>query len=331
MQTRLDRLRGVRTQSDTDAEIRDQKRFGSGLDALKAILNNPVLKGKLTIRKTSDDALVVVNDEDETQVLIGTQTAGSLSNPIFLIGANIVDIFTYGLKIFGNKGDVVAPLGFHYTATENFARWESGAHHEPGGTTLTTVGSAAWTAGGTIVNDDSSTGSWALYTTAASIGDAQGPNGPLLYRTDQGIEALFRVKMGGDITSQRVWIGLFDGNPSASSTPALNFAGFRYVAGTDTTWRAYTGDGANRTNEDTTIVVAADQTYYLRLRLTSTEAQMIIGLPGINDSFTNGTFTTAITTTLPTMTTRMSPYIRITALAASARSLRFGFFRALSR
>ena len=320
---RLDRLRGVRTQADTDAELRDQRRFGAGRDALKRILEFPTVIGKLTIRKTSDDAFAVVNDEDQTQVLIGTQTGPTTNTqPVLLIGPEITDLFTYKFKVFGDYGHINAEDGFVQTSTHHFAKFHSGVRHDAGATTLTTIGTTAWTAD--APTDDSTTvAPWGRWTTSAALGDARGPNGPLAYLSPWKAEAFFRISMSSDITSQRVWVGLFSADPSGSSTPNLHFAGFRYVAGTDTTWRAYTGDGANRTNEDTTIAVQASTSYNLRVRLTSTQAQLIIGLPGVNDGFVNGTWTRTITTTLPSTTQLLAPYVRITNLAASSRWIRF--------
>lgn len=331
--TDLDRRRGIRTQRDTDRDLRKQEKYGGSQDLLKRVTVNPEIKGKLTIQKQSDRALEIQNAEGLTQFIVGTQNeVNGTATPFFLIGGNAVDVFTFGLKVFGFDGDIRAPSGFLNMKTHSFARWSSGCHHVPGGTTLEVQGEPAWTQGGTIVSDDEADGSWALYTTAATIGSSMGPNGTARFRTDQEVEALIRIKTGSAVTNQRLWFGLFASDPALDDLPAQHFAGFRYsTAAGDTTWKCLTGDGAAGTPVDSTISVAANQTYYLRLRLNATSAKFIIGLPGVNDGFVNGTQTMVLTANLPTLTTRLTPFNRIAATNNAARGFRFGFANFVTR
>lgn len=322
--THLARVHGVLTQAETDREMRRQAKYGDGQSRLGKVIENVLFKGRTVFQRNSDESIRINNDTGDTQFLFGTQ--GGI-NPVFLIGNDIIDSVTgYTIKYFGLRGDQYLN-GLLSSANVDISKWYCGCHHSPNGTTLETYGMPAWTVDGAIISDDSGSNSWARFTTAAVIGDDKGANGDLRYRTDQGFELMFRVATGSDISSQRVWVGVFASDPAGTNTPLQNFIGFRYVGGTDTNWICYTGDGAARTNTDSGVAVTANTSYYLRLRVTATEAQHSLGMPNVGAGTTN--FSTA--TTLPAVAAYMAPYVRITALAASARSFLFGTFNGLGR
>lgn len=321
---RADRRLGIRTQRDTDAEIRDLQRYAGGSDLVKRILTNPTIKGRVIIQKDSSEALRINNDLGQTQLLVGLQ--GGL-NPFLAMGTAIdASGNGYTFKLFALRGDAYLN-GLVSSANVDISKWYCGCHHVPGGTTLEVQGMPAWTVDGTIASADSASGSWASFTTAATLNDDKGAFGDARFRSDQGYEAMFRVATGPVITNQRVWVGMFASDPAQDSSPLQNFIGFRYLAGTDTNWSLQTGDGTARTSTDSGIAVTADTSYYLRLRVTASAAMLSIGMPNVGSGTVNFTHTTNV----PVSTTRLTPYVRITALAGAARSFLFGMANFLSR
>jgi hypothetical protein len=271
--THLDKAKGIRTQADTDAQLRDLERYSTSEALFAAVTNDPTFEGTVSV----------------------------------LGGAVFDDLIT--------------------AANIDITKWSCGCHHVPGGTTLEVQGMQAWTAGGAITSGDSPFGSYAIYDTAAVIGDAQGPNGSARFRRDQNVDALFMVRTGNDITSQRVWVGLFESDPSGSSTiTTQNYIGFRYLAGTDTNWRLETGDGAAHTVQDSGISVDFFTGYLFLIRATSTQVTFSVGVQQSGVSMPTKVFTT----NLPTSSLLLSPFVRITALAASSRSLAFSKFNAMA-
>lgn len=326
----LERVSGYQRQRDVlrDFSVLRRNDDEQGLSGSSQFTVN---ERALVVRAQGDQSLAVWQNEALRQLLFGTQVqAGFADNPIFMVGEDISDIFTYRLKVFGSRGHTHAPSAMAQYATVNPAKRHSGTNKNAGATTLTTWGAPAWTAG-TFTSQDTTTDLWGQWTTSGTINDAVGPNGTTEYGSALKTEAFFRVQMGSSIANQRVWIGNFSGDPSGSSTPALDFGGVRYVAGTDTNWIAYSGDGTSRTNSDTGVAVATNQAYNIWVRTYPTFVQIVLGLPGVNDGFMNGTVSTTITTNLPRTSVLLAPYVRITNItSAAAVSLRFGHFNATS-
>lgn len=199
------------------------------------------------------------------------------------------------------------------------SRWESGAHHDPGATTLSTKGSVAWTAG-TGTSADTSVGSWLNYATTNVSGNANGPNGPLAYRSDWGIDCTFHVNVI-DVTSIRLWIGLFVSDPSGTATPPQEMAGFRFDTGAgDTAWQCRVRD-ATTAQTTTSGVAVSTGNYLLRMLITTSAIRFYI----------DDVFVVQHTANLPGGSTLLAPWVRVTTLAAAIKNVRFGFFNALSR
>jgi hypothetical protein len=125
-----------------------------------------------------------------------------------------------------------------------------------------------------------------------------------------------RFKTGADITNIRLWLGLFSGNPSGAADPALHIAGFRYDTGVDGTafLRTVTKDGTTINAAASTLAMAADTKYLLRIELDASEVRF----------YSSGTLLATHTANLPTASQTMAPCVTLTNLAASSRSFRYG-------
>jgi hypothetical protein len=120
------------------------------------------------------------------------------------------------------------------------------------------------------------------------------------------------MKMSADISSQRVWFGLFSGDPMASDLPVLHIAAFRYsTAAGDVNWQAVTGGGAAAVT-DTGIAVVADTIYVLKMQVNITTVFFYI----------NDVLVATRTTSLPTSTTPLRWILAIRNLVAVSRSIR---------
>lgn len=199
------------------------------------------------------------------------------------------------------------------------------AHADPGAATLSVSGTAAWTLGTGATNGDISvTGPFVNWATAATTNDAKGPNGPVVTQSGWGFDAAFRVRVV-DITTVRLWIGLFDSDPSGTDGPSNNHAAFRFsTSGADDGnghWRASTGDGAAGGRTDTGFSIAANNTYLLR---------MVGDATGV-DFYINDAYQVRRTTNPPTSTAGLSPYVRVTTLANAIKNLRLSTFGCLTR
>lgn len=196
-------------------------------------------------------------------------------------------------------------------------RWLAGAHANPGASSLSALGSVAWTLTGTASNADASDGPWVSLATAATAGSVAAVAGPLLARRDWAtadapIEAEWVVKLSST-ADVRFWIGLFSGDPSGSNTPSLSFAGFRYVAGSDADFRCYAGDGTDRSQVGTGV---APDTAAHRFRVVVATAVVYY--------FIDDRFVGQVSANLPQASALLAPRVSLTTLVAAAKSLRFG-------
>lgn len=91
-------------------------------------------------------------------------------------------------------------------------------------------------------------------------------------------EIAVNFKTDSDLTSLRIWVGLFSADPSASDTTgASQYVGFRYSTATsDTNWRCMSRDGTTIENNDSGVAVAADTHYLFRIVCTPTSAKFYI-------------------------------------------------------
>ena len=209
----------------------------------------------------------------------------------------------------GNDGAPGPSVPFLYTVRE------LQVVKNPGAATVTAVGLTAPTvvAGKTL---DGTDGPWVSCTTTTTSGTI----GSILsaytqVREDWSPEYIAKIKTGPDVTNVRIWVGLFSATPTASATPNLHLAAFRYDTGTDLTafWRCATfaGTGSSGTTTTTTRAIAANTVYTLRLKLTTTSCAFYV----------NDTLVATNLATLPTSTTLLGYGTTITNLTTAVKSL----------
>lgn len=127
-------------------------------------------------------------------------------------------------------------------------------------TTLTVAGTAALAA--------DSDGPFLRYTTGAANGNAAGFASTFdVARRDWQPELEVVLKTEPDISNLRIWAGLFSAEPSASDNPAVQRAGFRYLAAGGALWYLSTRDASTELATQTGVAVEASRTYVLRLEL----------------------------------------------------------------
>ena len=185
----------------------------------------------------------------------------------------------------------------------------------PGAATVTAVGLTA----PTIVagkNADDATAPWVACTTTT----VSGTIGSILsaYTQVRGSwypEYIAQVKTHTDITSSRIWVGLFSATPTASSAPNISAAAFRYATDVDLTpvWRCVTiaGTGSSAQVTTTTTAIATSTAYTLRLRLTPTSCLFYV----------NDVLVATHSSVVPTGSTLLGYGNAITGLTTSTRYL----------
>lgn len=219
-------------------------------------------------------------------------------------------------KVLGVDSSVSPAIGW-YTPRPLLSERQMQVLTNAGATTLTTLGfTAAPTASGTPTNVDDADGPLINYQSGAVSGNVGGLNSAAtVCRRDWQPTFFARIKTPATITLNRFWIGLFSGAPTASATPAVHLAGFRYDTTADGTafWRLATDDsGGAPTLTTTTVAVAADTVYDMAIRLISSGVKFWI----------NNTYLGQHTTDLPTSTTMLSWYVTVTTLTGAARNIK---------
>lgn len=193
-----------------------------------------------------------------------------------------------------------------------------------GAATVSVLNTAAITtsgAGGAAVHDGV-TGHFVQHTTGATSGNTGGwlTGSNDEFRLQNTGDCTFVMRTGGDISSTRLWVGVFSGGPSGSDDPAAtHLLGFRYSTGVpETTWKACSKDGTTLNPSDTLVTVAIDTTYYFRIKATSTTSVDFY----LGTSSTNLALVATKTTNLPTTTTALGFAMQITTLTNAARAIR---------
>lgn len=199
----------------------------------------------------------------------------------------------------------------------NFTEREMEVLTNMGVNTLTTVGfTAAPTVTGTPTNVDDADGPLNNYQSGAVSGNVGGLNSAAaVCRRDWLPKLICRAKTPASIATARFLIGLYSGVPTASATPAVHLAGFRYDTVADGTafWRCVTDDASGTpTVTVTTVAVAINTAYVFRIVLSATDVKFYI----------NGVLVATHTTHLPTATTALFWYTTVTTLAASAQNIK---------
>ena len=180
-------------------------------------------------------------------------------------------------------------------------------------TTAEAVGMATPTVTGTGAQDDLSSGPFIRYDTSSSINSDAGWQGATNgTRTDWNPVMTAYVGTDGTITSIRIWIGLFSGDPMASADPALHIAAFRYDTVADGTafWRCVTKDGTTINVTTTTIAIAADAVYNLRIDARNSASIKF---------YINGVLAATHTTNVPTSSTDLQAHAELRNLTGASR------------
>ena len=177
---------------------------------------------------------------------------------------------------------------------------------------------------GTRTSDDTSNGgSWLTLATGGVSGQNAGVETSYQILIRNWLpQCQYAIKTGASIADVRFWIGLTE-NYIGGTAPVGHSAAFTrhgawfcYDTGVHGTafWRTITGDGSNVTvNTNSAMGIAVDTTYDLRLEFASSSVAFYI-----NDALVE-----THTTNLPALGSLMGHTVRLTTLAASAKSFQF--------
>lgn len=151
-----------------------------------------------------------------------------------------------------------------------------GVNARPNSTTTDAYGVAISPFQDTIANNDDASGPFIRRNTGASSGNSAGfnfNNGAFIW-IDWLPQLFTKLKTFTDISSTRIWIGCFSGNPVGSDDPVVDAIGFRYSTGaSDTTWKAYSNDSSGGgTVTDTGVTVSLGTVYLFAIVVESTSS-----------------------------------------------------------
>ena len=151
----------------------------------------------------------------------------------------------------------------------------------PGANAFTQVGNPqTYSGAGSTANAADADGEYLAFTTSTSAGDAQKRIASVLTTTrrDRSPEIVCHMKTGASIANVRVWAGFFNSDPTLTATPAAAHAGFRYDTTADGTafWRTSTHDGATQEVQTTTVAIAANTKYRLRIEFGVSDVKFYV-------------------------------------------------------
>ncbi len=180
-------------------------------------------------------------------------------------------------------------------------------------TTAEAVGLAAPTATGSAAQNDGATGPFIQYDTSSSINSDAGWNGASTgIRADWNPVMTAYVATDAVITSVRIWVGMFSADPMGAADPSLHIAAFRYDTVADGTafWRCVTEDGTTISVTITTIAIAVDTPYNLRIDVRDKTSIKF---------YINGILAATKGVNLPTTTTDLQVHAELRNLTAASR------------
>ena len=200
------------------------------------------------------------------------------------------------------------------------ARRHSLHQKDVGATTITSFGHAAPTSSATTSSADDADAPWLNHATGTVSGNNSGLLSANYTHVQRGWEAEFVTLVRIDpslITTVRNWVGLFSGDPSASSMPAVHLVGFRYDTGVDGTayWRACSSNGSTSTVVATSVAVVANAVYLMRIVCSNVTGDVRF--------YINGLLVATLNTNLPTASQGLGYAVRVTTLAAAARNIKW--------
>jgi hypothetical protein len=191
----------------------------------------------------------------------------------------------------------------------------------PGAATVTTVGfAAAPTLTATASNADDADGPYLNHATSGTSGNPSGVVSAFtVCRRDWFPCYTTAIKLdSANVTTSRLWIGLFSASPDASATPAIHLAAFRYDTTADGTafWRCCTDNASGApTVATTTVAITANTRYVMRIDCNASPVEVRF--------YINNILVATNVLKLPTATTLLGYGNRITTLANSARNLKW--------
>lgn len=231
-----------------------------------------------------------------------------------------------GLSVLGTPNQIfgvnASGTALEYKDIPGYNEEQLLAHNQitknPGATTVTTIGfAAAPTLTATTSSVDDASGPLLNHATSTTSGNASGViSAYTICRRDWIPTYETIIRTGAAITSIRLWIGLFSASPDASSDPAIHIAAFRYATDADGTafWRTVTKDGTTINAVESSVAIAADTVYRLRIRV-NTAGEVLF--------FINGTLIATHTTQLPGATTLLGYGNRVTTLTNASRAIKW--------
>lgn len=230
----------------------------------------------------------------------------------------------FPLHTVEDRGSNVAGLKVLPRADARNIRW---LQAENGGYQY--VGTAAYTSSGTLAASGDVETLFTQNTSAAvTINTAYGLiSASAFAQTRWDPTFIIVMKTGPLVTSVRHQFGLFSAAPSLTSDTInpTHSVFFRYSTNaSDTTWQLVTSNASGMTVTDTTVPVAIDSLYILRVQITGNGALVTADIA----TSIGGAFSTPVSTalTLPTNSQALSVYLRHVNAAAATRIHKMGRF-----
>lgn len=220
-----------------------------------------------------------------------------------------------GIPTVGTSGGITRRMMSHWTRV--LRSWLS----DPA--TATTITNLGFVAAPTVLGTQSSSPGtkrdFDAFTTAASIGATGGIISAAFTYTRRAYEPTLvqAIRTQGSIADVRIWVGFFGADPTGSATAPANTAAFRYDTAADGTafWRTVTSDATTPTVTATSVAIATGTEYVLRIEMSASAVEFFIDDVLVNTHTTN----------LPVSTTTVGLGATITALAASAKGIRWAW------
>jgi hypothetical protein len=194
----------------------------------------------------------------------------------------------------------------------------------PNSTSVVSSGGApAPTTAGSAAVGNTTTGQWIVYTSSATANSEAGwiaPSFDQIQRQHHGRFDAF-VHTGGDISSVRIWVGLFSGNPMATSIPfGVHLAGFRYDTSVDdTNWMYVSGNGSLYT-VGVASSIETNTGYYMRVFFDRANDIIRFSI-GTMTQFGIRPSTFVVSTNMPSPGQNLGYCIKARTLVAASRAL----------
>jgi hypothetical protein len=191
---------------------------------------------------------------------------------------------------------------------------------EAAASTFTKYGALVlWDSAGTLASDDDANGPWLKFTSGAVSGNVARGNAFTATNARPDWNAVCETSIRLiDVANTRIWIGFQGGDPSASATPAVRLAAFRFDTGAgDTHWQAQTSNGTGtQTITDTGITPNAGDRAKFEVRLN--------GATNVT-FYINGALVATNAANLPAATSLLGMGMYITTLTAAGKAIAMAY------